>query len=86
MKAQSDKSLITLKNVYLTREGEKVFNNISLEISESRVGVIGNNGSGKSSLARLMNGLIQADSGEIIVHGINASIDADLLPQIVGFL
>ena len=78
--------MINLENVFLTRSSKNLFNGISLKISEKRVGIIGNNGSGKTSFARLLSGLLKADSGRIIVDDVDVSTDSNLLPSIIGFI
>lgn len=48
----------------------RVLRDVSFEISRGeKVGIIGRPGSGRSTLMRLMAGIIQADSGTIEVHG-----------------
>ncbi|CAA0087376.1 Biotin transport ATP-binding protein BioM [Starkeya nomas] len=81
----SDASLL-LDNVILARGGRTVLDGVSLELSERRVGLIGNNGSGKSSLVRLLNGLLTADAGRVVVHGLDAKEQAAELPRKVGFI
>jgi energy-coupling factor transport system ATP-binding protein len=45
-------------------------NNVSLSINRGEwIAVIGPNGSGKSTLAKTINGLIEADAGEVIIGG-----------------
>lgn len=81
-----DEPKIIFDNVFLTRNEEPVLNGISIEIKSNRVGIIGNNGSGKSSFVRLLNGLLRADQGEVVVHGIKANENPQLLPALVGFV
>ena len=45
--------------------GEKILENLSLSISEKRVGFIGRNGSGKTTLLRAMAGLQKLNNGKI---------------------
>lgn len=78
--------LIRLENVTLTRGGRVVLDAVSLDITERRVGLIGTNGSGKSSLVRLLNGLLTADKGRVSVHGLDAAEQASELPRKVGFI
>ncbi|MFC1517731.1 ABC transporter ATP-binding protein, partial [Candidatus Margulisiibacteriota bacterium] len=48
--------------------GKPVINNVSLEIKAADfIGIIGPNGSGKTTLLKLLSGLLQSDSGEILV-------------------
>ena len=65
-------SLIEVKNLdFSYNENKKVINNISFDIQKGDyVTIIGHNGSGKSTLARLLIGLLEANSGQIIIDGI----------------
>ncbi len=70
-------SFIRLKNVsysYPTVERGKslAVANVSMEIEAGKhVVILGHNGSGKSTVAKLINGLLQPDQGEVIVAGMN---------------
>jgi biotin transport system ATP-binding protein len=57
---------VTLENITLIRGSTNIFANLSLHLSEPRIGLIGDNGAGKSSLFRLISGLDQPQSG--LVH------------------
>ncbi|ABM14028.1 MULTISPECIES: energy-coupling factor ABC transporter ATP-binding protein [Mycolicibacterium] len=67
--------------------GERpVLREISLTITERRVGIVGANGSGKSTLARLFNGLVLPDSGAVRVHGLDTRRSAKQVRRLVGFV
>ncbi|MFA7511930.1 MAG: ABC transporter ATP-binding protein [Mycolicibacterium vanbaalenii] len=67
--------------------GERpVLREISLTITERRVGIVGANGSGKSTLARLFNGLVLPDSGSVRVHGLDTRRSAKQVRRLVGFV
>ena len=69
------------------RFGERhVLRNISLSISERRVGVIGANGSGKSTFVRLLNGLLIPDEGTVTVDGVDTRQDVKAVRRKVGFV
>ena len=69
------------------RFGERhVLQDISLSISERRVGVIGANGSGKSTFVRLLNGLLIPDEGTITVDGVDTRKDVKAVRRKVGFV
>lgn len=57
----------------------KVLENFNLKIEQgSFVAILGHNGSGKSTVAKLTNGILTADEGEIIVDGIKAKNDESI--------
>lgn len=54
----------------------KVLQNFNLKIEEgSFVAILGHNGSGKSTVAKLTNGIVFANKGRVIVDGIEAKDD-----------
>jgi len=58
-----------LVNISLTRGDRPLFQGLSLRLSEARIGLIGANGSGKSSLLRLMKGLLTPAAGSVRSDG-----------------
>jgi biotin transport system ATP-binding protein len=58
----------------------------SLSLSERRIGIIGLNGSGKSSFARMINGLAKPTSGRVIVNGLDTVADGKSVLGKVGFI
>lgn len=63
--------LIEFKSVTLERSGHVVLKDLNLSLLEHRIGIIGDNGAGKSSLARLINGLLVPTSGQVWIDGLN---------------
>ncbi len=63
-----------------------VLDDVTVVIGEQRVGVIGANGSGKSTFARLLNGLIVPDSGTVTVDGLSTAKDGREVRRKVGFV
>ena len=59
---------------------------VSLTLAERRVGVIGANGSGKSTFARLLNGLVVPTSGTVRVDGLDTRTQAREVRRRVGFV
>ena len=51
--------------------GKRVLSDLSLHLTEARIGRLGRNGSGKSTLLRLMAGLIAPSSGTVRVAGLD---------------
>ncbi|PPF78152.1 energy-coupling factor ABC transporter ATP-binding protein [Pseudoclavibacter sp. Z016] len=62
-----------------------VLDGISVTLGEQRIGVIGANGSGKSSLARLLNGLLLPTSGTVSVEGFDTRRAGREVRRRVGF-
>lgn len=67
--------------------GERpVLHEISLDITERRVGIVGANGSGKSTLARMVNGLVVPERGRVSVHGRDVATNGREVRRLVGFV
>lgn len=68
--------IITIENVVYRYEGQAVpaLDNLCFDIEEGEfIALVGRNGSGKSTAAKLLNGLVTADSGKVVVLGADAS-------------
>ena len=74
------------EGVSLTLGDRRVLNGINLSLSEHRIGVVGLNGSGKSSLARLLNGLHLPGQGSVEMFGAATEKVRAELPRHVGFV
>ncbi len=70
---QRGKAMLELRGVSFTAEGEdgerEILKNIDLSVSERFVAVTGPNGGGKSTLARLIAGIIKPSEGRIFLDG-----------------
>ncbi|MEO0422952.1 MAG: ATP-binding cassette domain-containing protein, partial [Pseudomonadota bacterium] len=51
-------------------DGRAILEDLTVEWDQARVGVIGANGSGKSTFVRLLNGLVRPDVGAVHVDGL----------------
>ena len=78
--------LIELDAVSVAFDGTTALDNVSVKLEQQRIGVIGLNGSGKSTFARLLNGLVKPTSGRILVGGIDPAIDAKAARAQTGFI
>jgi biotin transport system ATP-binding protein len=67
------------------RRGEPVITDLTVRLDEHRIGVIGANGSGKSTFARMLNGLIVPSQGNVTVDGLGTSTHGREVRQRVGF-
>jgi biotin transport system ATP-binding protein len=81
-----DQAHLTFRTVGLERGSRAVFDGFSLELREQRIGLVGNNGSGKSSLLRLAAGLLMPDSGEVLAWTLETRANRRDLARHIGFL
>ncbi len=58
---------------------------LTLSLTENRLGVIGLNGSGKTTFARMVNGLMKPTTGKVIVNGRDTRDEKTALAE-VGFI
>ncbi len=63
-----------------------ILKDINLNLAQQRIGIIGSNGSGKSSFARLLNGLLIPDRGKVLVDGLDTRQQAKAIRRKVGFV
>jgi len=69
------------------RYGDRVvLEGIDLTVTERRVGVVGANGSGKSTFARLLNGLVLPSAGRVLVDGLDTRTQVRAVRRRVGFV
>lgn len=66
--------------------GKTALHPLSLKLSERRIGIIGLNGSGKTTFARLINGLVRPASGRVTVGGLDTVKDEEAARGRVGFI
>ena len=70
----------------LVRGSHQVFEGLTLSLQEARIGLVGDNGAGKSSLFRLISGLDQPERGRVVVHGCDTQTDRGQLAKHVGLM
>ena len=62
--------MLELKNISFSADGKQILKNINLVIDDAKFVVItGPNGGGKSTLAKVIAGIITPDSGQILLDG-----------------
>lgn len=68
-------NVIEVKNMSKNFKTKKLFNNFSLEIEVNTVhALVGPNGSGKTSLLRILTGLYDEDDGQVKIKGSHAML------------
>ncbi|HEL9645529.1 energy-coupling factor transporter ATPase [Streptococcus suis] len=72
-------TIIEVKNLnykYDIAETEYILKDVSFHVKQGEwLSIIGHNGSGKSTTVRLIDGLLEAESGDIIISGDKLTID-----------
>ena len=64
-----------------------VLSNVSMRVKEgSVVGLLGPNGSGKTTMIRLMNGVINPTDGKLSILGMDPGIEGDAVRKATGIL
>ncbi len=78
---------ITLEDVHKAFGKTTALDGISSEIASGRLtGLVGPDGAGKTTLMRLMAGLLESDSGQLRVAGLDPIRDGDALAESVGYM
>ncbi|MEV8262531.1 ABC transporter ATP-binding protein [Microbacterium sp. NPDC077057] len=77
---------VRLDGVGVTVDGRVLLDDVTLELTAPRIAVIGANGSGKSTFARLLNGLMTPTTGTVTVHGLDALRERTAVRRRVGFV
>lgn len=68
------------------RQRRVVLEDVNLVATEQRIGVIGHNGSGKSTFLRMLNGLVVPTQGQLLVDDMDVATRAKEVRKLVGFL
>ena len=68
--------LLNVKNICKSYVNHRALDNISIDIPKSSIfGLLGPNGAGKTTLIRIINQIINQDSGQILLYGKNINYD-----------
>ncbi|KIN65380.1 ABC transporter, ATPase subunit [Sulfitobacter noctilucae] len=78
--------LIALNDVSFAPDGKQVLGPLSLQADARRIGIVGRNGSGKTTMARLLSGLIAPDTGKVHIAGVDVAKDRKKALGSVGIL
>ena len=78
---------LTISQVFKTYPGGiKALKDVSFEIHQGMFGLMGPNGAGKSTLMRIIASLQEADSGTVLLDGLDALKEKDKLRKRLGYL
>ena len=79
-------SQIEIKDLAYAIEGKDILSGLNLYLAQRRIGIVGRNGSGKSTFARIVSGLVAPTSGSVSVNGRNLAKDRRAAIREVGIL
>lgn len=77
---------IEFRDAAVNYDGEQILSPLNVSLTEQRIGVIGSNGSGKSTTVRLINGLIEPTSGLVLYDGLTPEKHGKEIRKRVGFV
>jgi ABC-2 type transport system ATP-binding protein len=78
---------ITISNLTKIYGTQKAINNISFQAGNNEiVGFLGPNGAGKSTTMKIVTGYLKADSGEVMVNGIDVNENPLEAKKCIGYL
>lgn len=63
--------MLELKNICYEADGKKILDNINLTLNERFIAITGPNGGGKSTLAKIIMGILKPTQGQIFFDGID---------------
>ena len=76
--------LLECKNLCKSYDGKQVLKDINLKITKGKIiGLLGKNGTGKTTLIKLINDLLTPTSGEILINGKKTGIESK---EIISYL
>ena len=77
---------IDFSSVTVAFDDTVVLEDINLTLTEQRIGIIGQNGGGKSTLTRLINGLGEPSAGTVTVDQMDVAKQGKKVREKVGFV
>ncbi|MGV3071686.1 energy-coupling factor ABC transporter ATP-binding protein [Corynebacterium phoceense] len=77
---------VEFRRVGVSYDETLILDDVNLTLTEQRIGIIGENGGGKSTLTRLINGLGEPTTGTVAVDGLNVAEHGKEIRQKVGFV
>ncbi|TNH45288.1 energy-coupling factor ABC transporter ATP-binding protein [Photorhabdus luminescens] len=78
--------MLEIRNVTHAYGERVILKKLNLQLKEKRIAIIGSNGCGKSTFARLLNGLLVPKSGDVLVDGLNTRTEGKAIRRKVGFV
>jgi biotin transport system ATP-binding protein len=81
-----DSTELAFDGVSVELDGRLVLEDVSVRLDQRRIAVVGANGSGKSTFARVLDGLVAPSRGTVSVHGLDVARQLKAVRARVGFV
>lgn len=79
--------MLRIKDLYKRYGKFTALDGLNLEIEKGELfGFVGPNGAGKTTTMRIVSGLLRADSGEVVVDGIDALQNQQKIKEKIGYM
>lgn len=79
--------MLEIKNLYKSYGKFTAVNGLNLDVQEGEIfGFVGPNGAGKTTTMKIICGLLDATSGEVLVDGVDAIRDSRKLKENIGYM
>lgn len=79
--------MLEIKGLCKFYNGECVLDNFEMKVGKGQIfGMIGSNGTGKSTVIKILAGIISPDQGRILIEGKPLLANISLLKQTVGYI
>jgi ABC-2 type transport system ATP-binding protein len=76
--------LVEFKNVFKVFDQKEILHDISFKVNKGKiVGLLGKNGMGKSTIIKLLNGLLTPTSGEVLINNLKPGVESK---KIISYL
>lgn len=79
--------MLKIKNLYKRYGKFTALDGLDLEIEKGELfGFVGPNGAGKTTTMRIMAGLLKADSGSVVIDGVDAEKESGKIKEKIGYM
>ena len=76
--------LVEFKNVYKSFDDKEILTDVSFRINKGKIiGLLGKNGMGKTTIIKLLNGLLTPSKGEILINNMKPGVESK---KIISYL
>ncbi len=79
-------TVISLEDLSFVADGKPVLSDLTFDLTERRIGIVGRNGTGKTTLARMISGLVAPTAGRVRINGSDVARDRRAALREVGIL